>query len=285
MTKAATAPTALPGYVRADGDWQAACEAWLGRQEPDAFPRTNADKLRDILRDAEAGARMLVNMGAFALLRLLAVRGRYLNRYDLARLGQKGTPPDIRKQVDALIAPGQGGENIYFGAAGLEGCGIRFYGEYCLVLKAVAPDTQIFERDSYELAFEPLSGAPDLKVFVTALKGKWGQHLEPMAVLKTRELLPDAGRLVTEGRFRDVLVRGEEFIEVHRQGTFEADDLREVRQAPEDEVTESRIERFYRAGVLPKLEELVWQNRRARVEFNLAARGVPTRVARGQSVR
>jgi hypothetical protein len=275
----------LPAYVPLDGDWGRACDTWLAQQE-DLFARDNSNKLRSVMGDLETGARMVVNIGSYAMLRLLQPGGEYRNVYDLVRVGARGEVPGERARVDALIAPaGVEGSDLYFGAVGLETAGVRFYGEYCLVLAPVPDDMQIFERDSYELVFPPLKSSAQPEELARALRGRWQKDLVPMAVLKTRELIEPAGRLVTEGRFREALLRGEEFIEVHREGPFRIGDVEKVYQSPSDIATESRIERAYSSGVLPHLEELVWQSRRARIEVKLSRLGVPTRVVGQEGVR
>jgi hypothetical protein len=275
----------LPAYVPLEGDWSRACDNWLSQQE-DPFAHDNANKLRAVLSDRETGARMVVNIGSYALLRLLQPGGEYRNAYDLVAVGARRAVPDERALVDDLIAPrGVKGSDLYFGAVGLETAGVRFYGEYCLVLKPTANDMQIFERDSYELVFPPLNASKQPSELAKALRGRWQKDLVPMAVLKTRELIEPAGRLVTEGRFRETLLRGEEFIEAHREGPFGIGDLEKVHQSPSDIALESRIERAYTSGVLPSLEELVWQSRRARIDVKLCRQGVPTRVVGQEGVR
>lgn len=276
---------ALPPYVPPDGDWSQACDTWLAQQE-DLFVQDNAQKLRSVLGDAETGARMVVNIGSYALLRLLQPGGEYRNVYDLARVGTGTAVPPERAQVDALIAPpGVKASDLYFGAVALETAGVRYYGEYCLVLAPIADDLQIFERDSYELVFPPLGSSGQAAQLADALRGRWKKDLLPMAVLKTRELIENAGRLVTEGRFREALLRGEEFIEVHREHPFRITDVEQVYQSPSDVATESRTERAYRSGVLPRLEELVWQGRRALIDFKLSHNEVSTRVVGHEGVR
>jgi hypothetical protein len=48
-------------------------------------------------------------------------------------------------------------------AAELNGAGIRFYGDVCLVLKpaAIAPDTKVLDRNSYDVLREPFRSAVD----------------------------------------------------------------------------------------------------------------------------
>jgi hypothetical protein len=275
----------LPAYIRLDGDWTQACDTWLAQQE-DLFAQDNANKLRSVMGDRETGARMVVNIGAYALLRFLQRDARYKNIYDLVEVGAKQAVPPERQLVDDLIAPpGVNGSELYFGAVALETAGVRYYGEYCLVLAPVADDLQIFERDSYELVFPPLGSLGNAAQLAAALRGRWQKDLLPMAVLKTRELVVSAGRLVTEGRFREALLRGEEFLEVHRQRPFGSADIEQVYQAASDVARESRTERAYRSGVLPRLEELVWQSRRALIEVKLSRLQIPARVVGQEGTR
>jgi hypothetical protein len=276
----------LPGIYNPDGNWEAALTDWLADQ--DEYTKTNAAKYRQILSDPAAGPHVVVNMGAWAFLEFLKNRAHW-NTYQLKRLGHASAGLDqLRRDVDRLISSklkDVKGEDLHFGAVALESAGIRFYGEYCLVLSEIEGTTQILERDSYELEFPPLGPIAGAAPSFQVLRGTWEVDLSAMAVLKAREVLIGAGRLVTEGRLRDTLLRGEEFIEVHQNGGFGPGDLDEIRQADVDVAAARRIMDATSAGVIPSAEELVWLARRRRVERELARAGIRTRVVDAHNVR
>jgi hypothetical protein len=287
----------LPPYRDEDGDWEGAAAVWLSAQNQ--FTRQNVKRFRAFLERAECGARMVVNIDAYALLCFLRDL-TYRNHYDrkvrgvsFARAGGVRADSDEQRQrVDALIAPaGTSGADIYFGAVALESAGVRFYGEYCLVLKAqeLDPATQILDRDSYELDFAPLGPVGEDEAashaLLNALKGTWARDLVAMAILKARRVLEDADRCTSEGRLTDELLFGEEFIEVHRVGAFGPNELEEVRQSDVEIATSERILTAFEHGVVPSLEELVWLVRRAEVDRSLKQARLPTRVVSAVRVR
>jgi hypothetical protein len=204
----------------------------------------------------------------------------------LPEIGSEGSDPEhkLRVEVDKLMGFADP-SRIYFGAAALESAGVRFYGEYCMVLKFVDPKTQIIDRDSFELVLPPLASSPNRRALARALKGSWSSDLFPMAAFKVREVLDDPDRLTTEGRMRDALLRGEEYIEVHREGTFSTSDLVEVRQAATDIAADERIASAFDRGVVPSIEEIIWRCQRAEVERKLAMKGIETRVTDAAFVR
>jgi hypothetical protein len=283
---ATTALAPLPSVYNVDGKWELGLQSWTAGKS--AYANVNAQKYREILTQPEAGPRVVVNMASWTLLQFL-ITGTHLNSYQLPRIGGAPAPgPGLREDVDALITStlkGVSGKDIHFGAAALESVGIRFYGEYCLVLAEIDPSTQILDRDSYELHFPPLGPVTSSAPYFQMLRGTWQADLVAMAILKARAILVDADRLVTEGRLRDTLLRGEEFIEVHKVGGFAPTDLEEVRQADVDVASQRRILDAATDGVLPSAEELVWLARRSRIERELDRSDIPTRVVDAQAVR
>jgi hypothetical protein len=275
----------LPDVYDANGNWEVALTAWDTNQH--AYARTNAQKYRQILQQGDSGPRMVVNMGSWSLLKFLLSKA-HLNSYQLVPLGNTPPPSARRQRVDGWIVSALNGikpDQIHFGAVALESTGVRFYGEYCLVLEKVDDKTQILDRDSYELDFPPLADKGTPQAFFRALRGSWKADLTAMAILKARDLLAGTDRLVTEGRMRDNLLRGEEFIEVHQVGGFRPTDLLEIRQADVDVATHHRIIESIGHGVAPSAEELVWLARRRRIDRELDSQSVSTRVVDAQAVR
>src|SRR5207253_1015978 len=116
--------------------------------------------------------------------------GQYKNAYERRPdAGGSGAPSSTRRQVDAALFPlPKRPEHHYFGAAVLGGTGVRYYGEYCLVLKedkaVIADDTQVLDRNSYDAMFPPLAGSDPLPTIVARLRGEWRDDLLPIVKLK-----------------------------------------------------------------------------------------------------
>jgi len=237
-----------------------------------------------------------VNISAHALLRLL--RGdRYKNAYILAEEGGGthvvvGAAPGkhVEKQRidvdDAFrLLPAR---EYFFAAASLEGTGVRYYGEYCMVLQALpSDDTQIVDRDSYEVLFEPLDRADRAKV-VSALTGSWGKDLADIATIKIRTVLERDERITTGVVQARAFLDGEEFVEIHlhmpganQQGPgFSAKDVHEVRQDSRDVSAAERIDTVFESGEPARTEEILFSLRRRAVERELIAHGIRTRLVR-----
>jgi len=273
-----------PDYFSVAKSWADRRDTILGANSQNRFASANIAKLAEIIANPQAGARMVVNIGAWSLRSFLR-SGKYLNMYELAVIGGNGVDT-TRGKVDQLLGFGHNANEFYFGAVALETAGVRFYGEYCMVLKG-APNSRIFDRDSYELVFSPLDECSDedRAELSRALRGKWDTDLAAIAALKCRDLFDDPGRLVTEGRLRDALLCGEEFIEVHRHGTFTPSDLDEVCVADVDMAMEGQIASSYERGILPRPEDIAWIHRRVLADEALAEKNLRCRVADADATR
>jgi hypothetical protein len=194
--------------------------------------------------------------------------------------GKVREPSASRLRVDALLKFEGDAANYFYGAAAMGGTGIRFYGEYCMVLRPeqVHPKTQIFDRNSYDLLFPPLDTAPDPVPIVDTLRGVWDEDAVEMLVLKVLPTLEQSERLITLGTVSDAILHDEDFLELHKQGSFGPLDLEEIRETPEDQAIDSHIADYLEQGGLPTLEEFVWVARRRRVAEELRRRNIRTRV-------
>lgn len=261
--------------------WADRVKAWLHYRPSleQEFLSANRDAIRRCVGHGESGLRMVVNIPADGLLRFLA-DGRYKNAYELPFVaGAERQPSTTRQQVDKLVhlVPPK---DYYFGAIALGGTGIRFYGEYCLSLRpdSIDPQTGVFDRNSYDLIQPPFKGHPGLAALVNSLKGRWDTDVVDMLTLKVLPELRNTTRFVTLGTVSDCALHDEDYLEVHRRGTFQPSDVEEVRQAPEEQAVQSRILDNWAQGTAPTLAELVWLRRRARVERALRHARVKSRV-------
>jgi hypothetical protein len=145
--------------------------------EEGQFAQANADSVVDTIKgcgpdsstiDPDFGARMVCNISSVHIPAFvtasLAGEKAYKNGYDLAKYRIGGSASDgslkTRDIVDQALTHlvGVSGDKIYFGAVELNGAGVRFYGDICLVLKrdAVLSTTTILDRNSYDLVRSPL---------------------------------------------------------------------------------------------------------------------------------
>jgi hypothetical protein len=260
--------------ARSEKSWEQRLADWLEAQDGNrGFLKANVSTLKYWLN--EHGIRIVVNAGAYALQRLLEGR-RYKNRYELGRIGGDIAPPSQRRiDVDRLIGFEPDGRDWYFGAVAVGGTGVRFYGEYCLVLKrdSTQADTFFLDRNSYDLLDPPLQYEPDKAAVVRALRADW-QQLPDVIALKVLPAIPRNERLVTVGLIAEFTLRDEDFIEVHLHRpdqpngnrSFGIGDVEEVRLAPEEVAQLQYLMEQQRNGRMLTEAERVWCNRRAEVE-------------------
>jgi len=258
--------------------WSQRVGKWLAKHGSEGFSQGNRDVVERILIDPDTGLRMVVNISAASLLCVLE-EGRYRNLYDRPMIGEERREPSPeRLEVDGKlgITP-----TTYFGAVALGGTGVRFYGEYCMVIRRerVPPDTRLFDRDSYDIVLDPIKslglGPPQLR---SVLGGRWASDVVPMAMLRVLPELGHESRLVTSGTVSEAVLRDQEFIEVHLDGSFGVDDIEEVRQSPDETSLELTIFERERHSLPNSLTELEWARRRADVARQLDAHGVRHRV-------
>ncbi len=264
-------------------DWKERVEQWLQREKEDGnanpFLEGNVQIIRQIMEHPETGLRVVINISSDALLSFLA-DGRYRNLYEEPVIGGKRrTPSPDRVKVDSLLGFGAQARDTYFGAVALGGTGVRFYGEYCMVLAPdqIPPDTRLFDRDSYDLLMAPLSGL-DSKKLVSQLGGTWAKDVIDMLVLKLLPELRYANRLITTGTVSELTLHDQEFVEVHRPGTITPKLLEEVRQSPDEVALESRIINRSQEGFPLTAVELRWCQQRERVIRALEDWGIRYRI-------
>jgi hypothetical protein len=265
--------------------WSDRVTRWVAAAPDREFARGNETAARQAISDDESGLRVVVNIGTHALLKLLPA-GRYLNLYERPVVGgARQAPSQQRISVDTAL--GMDGRQVYFAAVALGGVGVRYYGEYCLVLRLedVDADPQLFDRDSYDILLPPFCDLPDPQVLIDRLVGRWTTDRHAMVLLRVLPELAHSPRLVTTGTISETVLKDQEFIEVHLQpghedvpGGFGREDLLELRESPDEVAVATRLRERSDDGLVLTDVEDEWLLRRECVTRVVSAAGLPARV-------
>jgi len=275
------------------------------------YRKANARMVERVMRGAgphttstpRGGMRLVYNISTAHIPSFMAKSGAaqhpaYLNRYDLmnapgGRLGNvppanpPGTLP-LRERIDNVVAevgwPGQADipADIYYGALELNGAGIRYFGDACLVLRydKVPRESLVLYRNSYDLSCDPVvdrihvpgdeSGTHKNSVAeLDGWAGRWPDDVPDMVICKILEQRPDSRRRMTTGAVSEGVLADEDYIEIPKRGSFAARDVEECRLGSADAAAEARIADRARNGPLPGFAELQWRHRRRVAEAAL----------------
>lgn len=258
----------------------------LGSRE---YAEANGDMIRRTVagigidsgkKSASAGIRIAFNISSAYLPQALSQR--YKNCYDLEDLGSTvgiSVPKETkiskrRRTIDETIAklcPPGTYRNLYYGAVELNGAGMRYYGDMCLILKEeqFKDATLVLYRNSYDLDREPIRSrirkGGTLASEAERLAGTRASAPD-MVVCKIFDQAPSADRLLTSGVISDGILADEDYLEVPRTGPFGAAEIAEVRTSAADVAAEGRIADRLERGPLPNVAELLWRNRRRGAE-------------------
>ncbi|AMP36996.1 hypothetical protein [Ralstonia solanacearum] len=213
----------------------------------------------------------------------------YLNAYDLAEARRVGGKPkrvsQRRQMVDDAVSKitKVPKEDMYFGAVEMSGSGVRFYGDYCLVLKVAHDKECVLDRNSFDIARPPLAPNGPLCVkrmerAVDSISGTWGADLGHMLVVKAFQSVPVSSRRLTLGQVSTVVLNDEDYVEVVRNGSFNASDVDEVRTSATESARQSAIGDRASRGPIPTLAEMLWRERRLEAEVALEKMNLKVRV-------
>lgn len=274
--------------------------------ELENFARANASAIEgavagrgpdDVIADPEEGARMVVNISsvhvpAFCDARRNGDERAYKNGYDLGkyRIGDSPSEEKLKSReiVDRAL-PLNGIDSpadVYFGAVELNGAGIRFYGDVCLVLKRdeLADNTVVLDRNSYDLIRAPLRDIVDKKPDceraaarkneAAKLAGYWKSDVGAIAAIKTLQVLGPRPRRYTTGQIAEAVRDDEDYMEVLKIGSFGTAELQEARLSAAEAAHDALISDRLRTRPAPRMEALMWRNRRRRAEEELRRAGV-----------
>ncbi len=223
-----------------------------------------------------------------------------MNAYDLEELdltiGSKPAASTTRKTIDAWLTKLHKHEprQIYFAAVELNGTGIGFYGDICLVLspREIPENTKVLDRNSYNLLQEPFlteirrheehdKKRQALNTILGEVSGTWGSDIGLMAAIKIVGSDAPRERRLTTGQISEALLSDEDYMEVLKVGSFAVEDLEAGRLALADVVAEDQIERDYSLGHLaPDHHTVLWAQQRRKAISALRKAGVSVNVAR-----
>jgi hypothetical protein len=264
------------------------------------YPSTNADLINRSLGGIGAvggktegiGCRVVVNISS-AHIASFCREQRYKNAYEIEKAPRIGKTPKVsekRKIVDTALkaATGHDPQTLYFAAIELNGAGVGFYGDCCLVLREQPADEKltVLDRNSYDLIRDPLRTKIDrsrtpAKIRADTAKSMSGQFkkdLPAIAAIKILSGRPRADRLLTTGMISAGVLEDEDYIEVLRPESFGPTDIAEVRLSAADVSVDERIRSRGLGGLPPSHAELLWRRRRRIAEGRLAEHAIPVRV-------
>jgi hypothetical protein len=253
----------------------------------------------------QSGMRVVCNISSAHIASVLTGEDRkdpkpYKNRYDLAAPSKEpqslgdavATPQSLREKIDSVLADLAGtsdGKEFYYTAIELNGTGIRYFGDLCMVLKPEMTDanTLVLFKNSYDLSRSPLreevfvDGSLDMTKAIEKakeLQGVWPDDVMDMAACKVLDGADPTKRRITTGMVSAGVLLDEDYLEVVRLKSFGASSLEEIRVSSQDVAVEGRIADRQRSGPIPSYAELQWRHRRRGAERIGAEMGVPTRV-------
>jgi hypothetical protein len=218
----------------------------------------------------------------------------YKNYYDLGKnqLGDPGTFTK-REQVDRCLPLGAAKEavdykQVYFCAAELNGAGIPYYGDLCLVLsnEAVGEQTRVLDRNSFDFLRDPFdtrsgSGGVNVSELTQVMKshsGSWSEDLPNMVAVKALEVPLPRARHVTVRQVSDMVLADEDYLEILKIGSFAVKDLREVRMTSSVASLAASIAERTANGPAPPPAELLWERRNREARWALRRAGCPVKV-------
>jgi hypothetical protein len=110
------------------------------------------------------------------------------------------------------------------------------------------------------------------------LAGRWKDDTGAMAALRVMQILGLRRRRYTSGQIAETIRQDEDYIEVIKRGSFGAGALQEARISANDAAYDSFTAERTAYGPSPRLESLMWRDRRRVAEQKLRREGVVVRV-------
>jgi hypothetical protein len=254
--------------------------------------------------DPRAGARAAVNVASVHVPNFCdrSRTGRspaYLNSYDLRKTQVRvgSDPPDDhwknREIVDhALSSIHKHPMNeVYYAAVELNGAGIRFYGDICLVLKPseIPADTIVLDRNSYDVLRSPFREAveksPDpsdrqsaRRFILEALAGSFAGDLRTMGALKVLITTGERDRRFSTGQISGGILDDEDYIEILKIGSFNTSGVEAARISAGEATLESHVEQRLQGKPAADHSMRLWLTERRAATRALADAGIDVTV-------
>ena len=255
------------------------------------FAEANAAAIRRLALAEGDAARLHVvfNLGAGALMTYLR-SGDYMNAYQRPVVnGKERKPSPTRLRVDKLIELADPA-NTYFCALEMGGAGVRFYGEYCAVLKSPADARnvkRVMDRNSYEFICNPLKsyleelGKAQQRQLIEGLGARFrSPDSADLLALKVMQTQNCRARLLSLGTIGASVIRDEDYVEAYHEGPITLSSMLELREGGEEATIEASINGRWQAGQV-SIEEMLWLRRREAVREEANAKGIPIRIVSG----
>ena len=281
-----------PDYL--DATWEDRKKHVLGHasQWLDGFAQANAAYVHEMALATSESARLHVvfNIGSDALRSFLETDD-YKNVYEHPVVeGKELHPSEKRKYVDRICSLDPP-KDYYFCALSVGGTGMRFYGEYCVVLKSpddAARVERVLDRNSYDFMIPPLLDIfnkldenGQQRIATRLMCDFRSTDLGDMLSIKVLQHHGARPRLLTIGSVGAAVLSDEDYVEAYHKGKIRLATVLEIRSHPEDEMTESSIEDRFVRGEAVSAEELQWAARRQQVRKAMDDKGIRHRVVTG----
>lgn len=286
----------------------------VGPTRADAYRSANINAIRAALNgqgphgtrtDPNRGMRVVVNLAARHAVTFLdtlsgrPAHGRYLNSSGIRKVaGQPLRSTTVRSRVDGVVSKVASmfgrtvaRHEIHYGAAELNGTGISYFGDVCIVLKPdeVPAGTLTLLRNSYDLTVAPLFGMiyqPGNTAMTDAnataemadWAGQWPNDARDIAVVKILQHAPPSERRLTTGQISKGVLDDEDYIEVVLEEGFTPSEAQELRISADDVAREAQIADRQLRGPSPTAAEMIWRYRRRQVDRSGRRERLPCRV-------
>jgi len=223
----------------------------------------------------------------------------YLNSYDLGRAEIRvGEPPPAyhwktREIVDNALVRVHGHEmnEVYFAAAELNGTGVRFYGDICLVLKPECSltATHIIDRNSYDVMRAPFRDAVEQftearrqaarRWILTTLSGKGIDDLKTVGAIKVLVNMGERDRRFSTGQISSGVLEDEDYIEILKIGSFTTVEIETARLSASEIALEGHVEQRFRTKPVASHVSRQWLRDRRKATRSLEDEGIEISIA------
>jgi hypothetical protein len=133
-------------------------------------------------------------------------------------------------------------------------------------------------REQVDVQGDELSSEVRRKRMLLGWSGEWLKDIGTIAAIKALGKLSLTERRWTTGQMSEAIRDDEDYIEVLKLGSFGPRDLQEARVSAADSAHDALVGSRLSRKPAPRLESLIWRNRRSRAEAALRAAGVTVRI-------